>query len=107
MLLIEKRVEVSPVDFETSPRSRVPCARSALGTGLARTCAVSFRMLRPPLSRVPESLCRSPWQGMSILLEKLGDGGLERIQFCWRADGERRSAPAGEIFGVSLRPMCR
>jgi len=79
MPLIGKRVEVSPVDFEAFPRSRLHAHVGARGAGLwthpvqvlfqnAQTTAEAERL---------EPLCDHRGPGMSILLEELGDGGLK------------------------------
>jgi len=106
MPLIGKRVEVSPVDFETFSRSRFHAHVGALGTGLcAHPVQVLFQDAQTTAeAELPESLCDHRGRGMSILLEKLGDGGLERIQFAGALTGSGGLRRRGEIFGDGSAP---
>src|SRR5258706_12473660 len=106
MPLIGKRVEVSPVDFETFSRSRFHAHVGALGTGLcAHPVQVLFQDAQTTAeAELPESLCDHRGRGMSILLEKLGDGGLERIQFAGALTGSGGLGRGGGIFWDSFAP---
>src|SRR5260370_5804815 len=70
MPLIEKRVEVSPVDFEAFSRSRFHARIGALGAGLcAHPVQVLFQDAQTTAeAERPESLCDHRGPGMSILL---------------------------------------
>src|SRR5437016_11286894 len=101
MPLIGKRVEVSPVDLEAFSRPRFHAHVGARGAGqCAHPLQVLFQNAQTTAeAQGPESLCNHRGTGMRILLQELGDGGLEGIQLARALTGSGGLRRREEIFG--------
>jgi len=100
MPLIGKRVEVSPVDFEAFSGSRLHAHVGARGAG---QCAHSVQVLFQNAQTTAEAerseaLCDHRGTGMRILLEELGDSGLEGIQFAGALTGSGGLRRRGDVL---------
>lgn len=106
MTLIGKRVEVSPVDFEAFSRPRFHAHVGAWGVGRrAHPMQVLFQNAQTTAeAERPESLCDHRGRDMRMLLQELGDGGLEGIQLARALTGSGGLRRGDEIFGDGSAP---
>lgn len=106
MPLIGKRVEVSPVDFEAFPRSRLHAHVGARGAGLGtHPVQILFQNAQTTTeAERPESLCDDRGPGLSILLEELSDSGLEGIQLASALTGSGGLRRCDDVFGDGSAP---
>ena len=99
--LIEQRAEVTPVDIEAFSGSWLHANIGTLGRGLQRAPRVSNLS---GCSATGEAERAEPLRdhhgtGFGILLQPLGDGGLERIQFAGTLPASGAARRRGQILG--------
>ncbi|PYU22728.1 MAG: hypothetical protein DMG30_13960 [Acidobacteria bacterium] len=95
-----------PLDFEAFSRPRFHAHVGAWGVGLrAHPLQVLFQNAQTTAeAERPESLCDHRGRGLRILLQELGDGGLEGIQLARALTGSGGLRRRHEIFDDGSTP---